>query len=127
MAENEDEAAAEQGDLEDIKHQLEESLGKEEIKKELLQRHISQDGRRQSSTAAVKRRQSTTTSHNEDLPLKDAVINNKDKDKNTTSKAGVKLIEKETAAVGGVEWTVYYYYLQNIGLLGKYKHALVPD
>ncbi len=108
---NEIDDGEEEEGLEDIKAQLEDTIGKGEFQKQvsvIRQRKDSTLGDDGSvGTPATVREKSGMEV---DRETKEAEMNKEAK--------GAKLIEKETAETGGVKAEVYMYYIKNIGLFG---------
>ncbi|XP_063585006.1 multidrug resistance-associated protein 1-like isoform X1 [Penaeus indicus] len=104
--------------LEDIKHQLESSLGREVVERQMRQKRESesesiseQEMNKDNRTGIVRRRGSKKISESEKGKLASDTVIAKDK------KTGEKLIETEKAETGKVQMSVYKYYIKAVGII----------
>ncbi|XP_071454824.1 multidrug resistance-associated protein 1 isoform X2 [Hetaerina americana] len=112
----EDEGIAEEG-LDEIKQQLESTMGSEEFKRQFstqksrISESESSDSRQRSPTGSLSsRKKSVDTSSSGSLQV--LAMEGEKKKPNL----GEKLIEAEKAETGRVKWSVYSHYLMSIGI-----------
>ncbi|XP_068238012.1 multidrug resistance-associated protein 1-like isoform X2 [Palaemon carinicauda] len=100
--------------LEDIKQQLESSLGKE-----VVQKQISRQKRESESDSLTDSTEGRSKSGHHEKKISESESGNsvQASDVKKTDKAGEKLIEAEKAETGKVQLEVYKYYIRAIGLL----------
>ncbi|XP_046388373.1 multidrug resistance-associated protein 1 isoform X3 [Ischnura elegans] len=110
----EDEGIAEEG-LDEIKQQLEHTMGSEEFKRQFstqksrISESDSSDSRQRSPTGSLSRKKSIDSSSSGSMQQ---LTNDNEAKKNI----GEKLIEAEKAETGRVKWRVYSHYLKSIGV-----------
>ncbi|XP_042886660.1 multidrug resistance-associated protein 1-like isoform X6 [Penaeus japonicus] len=104
--------------LEDIKNQLESSLGREVVERQIRHKRASesesiseQDMNKDNKSGVLRRRGSKKISESEKGKLASDTVATKDK------KIGEKLIETEKAETGKVQMSVYKYYIKAIGII----------
>ncbi|XP_069998353.1 multidrug resistance-associated protein 1 isoform X3 [Penaeus vannamei] len=117
LSEAEDEEDTLEG-LEDIKHQLESSLGREVVERQIRHKRESESEsisehelNKDNRTSIVRRRGSKKISESETGKLASDTVVAKEK------KIGEKLIETEKAETGKVQMSVYKYYITAIGII----------
>lgn len=125
MTEMEDDVDLE--DLEDIKHNLEEALGKSEF-----QRQVSQRKESVTRKDSFHRQDSVLSEHSSTVPKidrdrKQSVIEEEPDGgvEQKEEKIGTTLIDKETVETGSVSLKVYMYYIRNVGLVGALLGVLM--
>ena len=98
------EAAEDEEEIKHIKEELEQTMGKEAVRRISLVRQASVD--------------SAASASKDNEPKPDAATAAKPNANDATAK-GAQLIEKEVAETGSVGFDVYGYYLRNVGLFGS--------
>ncbi|KAG8222673.1 hypothetical protein J437_LFUL002555 [Ladona fulva] len=112
-----DEGISEEG-LDEIKMQLETTMGAEEFKRQLstqrsrISESESSDSKQRSPTGSLSRKRSIEGSEKSGSSQQ---LNESEAGKKTV--VGEKLIEAEKAETGRVKWRVYSHYLRSIGIL----------
>ena len=104
-----------ESELEDLKNELEKTLGKDRVKRQMQSARsikTSLSDLISESNATTPMRPRLRTLSKSTAPT---IASSKAEEKSERFKLGEKLIEEEKAEMGGVKWAVYKYYMESIG------------
>ena len=111
--EEENEDGMEESDLESLKHELEQAIGKENFQRQFSVAKSVLSSKKSGQSEVASLRGGLTRSRG--MSRKNSVLTEASK-REVTRPAGINLIEQEKVAIGGVKWAVYAYYAKAIGL-----------